>query len=368
MRRRQYQIGAPGQTEYVLATYEDGELHALEGIHRLGKLWEDVCINAPIPLLEKDIPTKVKAYDGMVTIEPIKGSSTGEKIAMFCAAYQKYTGVKYRKGYGDPKLIAGIDITPELLDLYFKNTEWWGKQPKHIRNLVKNYNALLQLQAQPTKKAKAIEFPDEWDKSYESKLKGAQLSAYWKHLRERGLKPQKDAMGNTIKWIKVSAAIALVMILLASCMTPKRVQNYLAKNPQLLPAPEVDTVIETFTLTELDTIYLPEKQTTTEWEWTWGDATDQDSIWHEGSVFDLVETQIEAKDILEITETGHQRKTRFKVVTTVKRDTLYLPDTILVDKPVIKTRTVLVKPRSWTAYIPWGLAVLVLIALLWRKR
>lgn len=365
MRKREYRVSVPGNPDFILATYQDGELYALEGIHKLGQFWESVCINAPIPLQEKDIPHNREHYKGMVLIEKVQGSGTGDKIAMFCAAYKKHLGINYRHNYGDPRLIADIDVTPELLDLYFTNKEWWGKQPKHIRNLAKNYNALLQLQAAPAVKPKAgIEFPDEWDKNFESKLKGNQLTAYWKHLRKLGLKAEKDAMGNTIKWVKITAVLAILIILLGSCMTPKKVQRYLADNPQLLPAPQVDTVFETVTLEEIDTIYLPEKTQTTEWEWSWGDAEDKDSTWYEGSLFDLMETKVTARD----TSINSRPVTKFKVVTTVKSDTLYLLDTVTVEKQVINTRTVIVKPKSWTRYIPWVLGAILIIGLLWQRK
>lgn len=368
MRKRQYKIATPGSKDFILATYEEGELHALEGIHKLGKFWEDVCINAPIPLYEKEISRKLEQFKGLITIEAIKGSSTGEKIAMFCAAYKKHLSISYRRNYGDPKLISQIEVTPELLDQYFKNTEWWGKQPKHIRNLVKNYNALLQLKTKP--KEKAITFPDEWDKQYESKLKTVQLQHYWKHLRSLGFKPEKDAMGNVLKWVKRVSILLIISLLMVGCMTPKRVQQHLAKNPQLLPAPEVDTIYEEIQLIDMDTIYLPESTIEGEWLWEWGNTT-KDSTWYiplDDEFDGKIDMSVTATDTTVITDTGHRKQTKFKVTTVIERDTIYQLDTITIERPVIKTRTVIVKQKSWTTYIPWILFITVLVALLWRRK
>ena len=288
-------------------------------------------------------------------------------MAMFCAAYKKHLNVSYRRYYGDPKRIADIDISAELLDLYFTTTEWWGKQPKSITNLAKNYNALLQLQAKPTANKKGKQYPNEWSKTYESKLKGQELQGYWKHLRSLGLSPKKDAMNNTIDWVKLGLILLILIAGLSSCMTPKRVQRYLADNPQLLPAPQVDTIMDTTTVISHDTILLLPDTTTASWGWTWGDATEQDSTFEVPTDTNdrPATTTVTARD------TTHEGKPRtvFRVRTVIERDTLVLTDTIQVEVLKTNTRTVIVKPKSWTRYIPWAMGLLVLIAIvLWRRR
>lgn len=49
-------------------------------------------------------------------------------------------------------------------------------------------------------KSSAAGFPDHYDRSYESKLQGAGLSAYWAHLRSIGLAPKKNQRGDTLDW------------------------------------------------------------------------------------------------------------------------------------------------------------------------
>lgn len=49
-------------------------------------------------------------------------------------------------------------------------------------------------------KSSAAGFPDHYDRVYESKLQGPGLSAYWAHLRSRGLERKKDRYGNTLDW------------------------------------------------------------------------------------------------------------------------------------------------------------------------
>ena len=44
-------------------------------------------------------------------------------------------------------------------------------------------------------------FPDHWDSNLEKKLQGAELSAYWAHLRSQGLRPKKNRFQVTVDWV-----------------------------------------------------------------------------------------------------------------------------------------------------------------------
>lgn len=44
-------------------------------------------------------------------------------------------------------------------------------------------------------------FPDHWDKTYEAKLQGPELTSYWQHLRTKGLEPLRNRFKTVIDWI-----------------------------------------------------------------------------------------------------------------------------------------------------------------------
>ena len=78
--------------------------------------------------------------------------------------------------------------------------EWWAK-PKSVGNFVKHPNELAVYMAQkPSEIVK--KWPDEWSEGYQAKLSGAELSAWWQHLRSLGQKPIKNRLGKVVKWEK----------------------------------------------------------------------------------------------------------------------------------------------------------------------
>jgi hypothetical protein len=47
-------------------------------------------------------------------------------------------------------------------------------------------------------------FPDHWDRQYETKLHGSELSAYWDHLRSKGLRPKRNRFQVVTDWVPES--------------------------------------------------------------------------------------------------------------------------------------------------------------------
>lgn len=149
-----------------------------------------------IPYVEEEIQIKSKQLGLACEKEIIIAAN--KKIAMFCEVYEKYNKVKYKATRQDGGKIREITITPDILDSYFQSDNFLFKGKHSISNLVRYYN---ELRIEISKKGKSS-FPDSWSRSYAEKLSPDKLQAYWKHLRDLGLKPKKDGVGNTIDWIK----------------------------------------------------------------------------------------------------------------------------------------------------------------------
>lgn len=185
----------------LLATYQNGNLSRIEGFEKVGEFYDSLNFKTIVPYQEKEIQAEFG--------KEVPLSATGQKIALFCRFYKQYLQLNYNVMPADAKKINGVSVDEKLMELYFSNTEWWGKQPKSIANFVKNYNALNQLLNVGKKK----KFPSRYDRLFESKLKGEDLPEYWRYLRSLGYRPKKNKVtGQVIEWVKAKAVVILVLI------------------------------------------------------------------------------------------------------------------------------------------------------------
>lgn len=122
-----------------------------------------------------------------------------QRIALFCAFYEKYKSIKYKVSPADSGKIKLIQITEDLLTAYFSSQNFLFKGKHSISNLTKYYNELRAEMAEAGKS----KHPSFWEKAYELKLKPDEQVDYWRHLREIGLQPKKDRLGNITDWIKI---------------------------------------------------------------------------------------------------------------------------------------------------------------------
>lgn len=129
-------------------------------------------------------------------VEEIQELPANKKVAMFCTAYEKHYGIKYKASRSDGGKISSIKVTPGLLLYYFSSQNFLFKGKHSVSNLVRYYNELnAEIQSHGRTK-----HPDTWSQTYEAKLSPEDLKEYWGHLRSKGLKPVKDRVGNTIEW------------------------------------------------------------------------------------------------------------------------------------------------------------------------
>ena len=149
-----------------------------------------------IPYVEEEIAAKSRQIG--LSCEKQIVIAANKKIAFFCEEYEKYNRIKYKATRQDGGKIKEIKITPEILKAYFESDNFLFKGKHSISNLVRYYNELMM---EMSKKGKSS-MPDSWSKTYAEKLSPTQLTEYWKHLRELGFRPKKDAVGNTIDWVK----------------------------------------------------------------------------------------------------------------------------------------------------------------------
>lgn len=352
MKINQYKITAPGAKDAMIATYIDGELSALEGIQYMGRMWEDIAINAPIPAHETQIQAKQAHYEGLVCIEPCQYETTGEKISLFCRLYRQHRGSTYTVFPADARYIAMVPVSPELLMAYFTNTEWWGKQPKSIRNYASNINEIRQLikpKEEGPKKRRGKEFPNDWDRQYENTLSPTELPAYWAHLRQQGLAPVREN-GQVIKWAKAVVGVIILLLLCSGCLTPERVQRYISKYPNAVEL-QYDTVYQHYIFH--DTLYLPQDSLMAEWEW--GSEPVADTAFSSGrQSIQLIRLRIDTVY-------------RYRIRATLTPDTLLRLDTLPIPCPSGTATVSVARAFPW-----WGwliiIASLLIIKVLWQRK
>jgi hypothetical protein len=245
----------------VIATYVDGHLSELQGIHHIGILWEGIPINAPIPFKETEVEKMASLYDYAIMCRKIETSGTGGKVSAFCSAYKKYTGLSYKVLKGEPQKIEDLKVDETLFELYFTNREWWGKQPKSIRNFATNYNALLQLQAVKAK-GPQHRFPNEPDMEFQKTLPTKEWAKLWKHWRDNGYHPVKGRNGETIGWKKAALLTIcfIVFSLLSGCGLLKKAATSIFTDTTV-----PDTVMVPVEVRVTDTIYLRGDTLITDW-------------------------------------------------------------------------------------------------------
>ena len=254
MKETQFKYTSAIDTDkWVLATYRDGVLFKLHGIHMIGDLWDSIPINKPIPHKEEEVVKMAQLCDYAVTVEKVKETSTGAKVRAFSAAYKDHLGITYKVLKNEPRKLEGIPVDSELLAAYFTSKEWWGNQPKSITNYTRNINNVRQLLA--SKEIPKNDFPDDWSKDYYSSLKPpSKAMDYLKHLYRLGWRFERDKRGE-VKSAKKLAALGLFLLVLSlpSCITIKW-----PKQANIEPVPdsievEVKTVISDTLSIEADT-------------------------------------------------------------------------------------------------------------------
>lgn len=355
MKIKQYTITAPGVQEAMVATYIDGTLSALEGIHHMARMWEDVAINAPIPAKESEITQKQAHYQGLMLISPCTYDTPGQKISLFCRLYKHHRGSTYTVFPADSRAIELVPVTEELVNTYFTNTEWWSKQPKSIRNYCSNINELRQLikpKEEPVVK-RGKKYPDEWDRTYENTLRPTELQGYWQHLRSLGLAPVREN-GTIVRWAKAITTAIILMVLLSSCLTPKRVQRYIQQHPNA-----VDLQYDSVYMHHIfhDTIYLPIDSFTDNWQWELGTP-----------LLDTARIEFHnGRQSIFITRVRVDTFYKYRLRSVIAPDTIPVIDTFYLPCPAGTATVSVARAFPW-----WGWLIIIIASLLiiwlWKRK
>jgi hypothetical protein len=145
---------------------------------------------AMLPYIESDLQP---AYGSMLMTRVEDDSmSKYEKIAMFCEFYKYHRKVNYKAQKEDGGRIGNFKISGELLEVYFKSTEFIFHNKWSIPNLCKYYNELIAEAGKINKPALKITFPNGYSSGFEAECSPYEKFMYHKHLRALGWTSERD--------------------------------------------------------------------------------------------------------------------------------------------------------------------------------
>jgi len=169
----------PGQ---AYAMYENGFLTMLISEFEHPEVREGF-IGEDFPLREFDL-----VHSEVFTANELKPKTVSDKIALFTMLYKRHKGITYRSTKQDRANIVNVSVTEQLLNTYFKATQYPLAGVKSITDYIKHYNEVRDL-AQNGVMVKN-EFPNVYDREWEKRISDnpSKLQRYWQHLRALGWK------------------------------------------------------------------------------------------------------------------------------------------------------------------------------------
>jgi hypothetical protein len=178
---------------YIEVEYIDGIINAVKtALNEPLKEKQFEVFTDKVPMYEKDL-----GQLNLIGLHANRLLATNEKIALFCALYERYKKVKYQVSGADTGKIKLVKLDEAMLDHYFQSDNFLFRGKHSISNLVKYFNELRAECAAPKHK-----YPDYFEKTFQDKLKQGEEKFYWAHLRSIGLEPQKDRFGIVTDWVK----------------------------------------------------------------------------------------------------------------------------------------------------------------------
>lgn len=162
------------------ALYEKGMLS-----YFINELDNDQAVRALFPTIALS-EVAFKSLTG-IKIQELKPKSSSDKIALFIFTWKQHKGTTYRPTKEEKANITNVTVTQELLNTYFKATQYPLAGLKSISDYIRHYNEVRDLarNGTPTKKET---FPDVYDRDFEKMIgdNPEKLTRYRAHLRALG--------------------------------------------------------------------------------------------------------------------------------------------------------------------------------------
>lgn len=74
-------------------------------------------------------------------VKELKINTQKQKIALWCQLYKMRYGNDYKVTQREAGMLKNVQLTQELITLFFNSSEWWAKE-KTIMRITSNYNEL----------------------------------------------------------------------------------------------------------------------------------------------------------------------------------------------------------------------------------
>src|SRR5262245_19114497 len=135
-----YKISIHGVTGAAYAMFENGVLSYF--INEMERTSSMLKIMPHVSMTE----LQFKAHTG-ISIKELKPKSLSDKVALFCPMYNDLKGQPYRAMKEEKANLTHVTVTKELLNTYFKTTDFPLSPTKSMADYVRHYNAIRHIAA-----------------------------------------------------------------------------------------------------------------------------------------------------------------------------------------------------------------------------
>ncbi|MGD1960521.1 MAG: hypothetical protein ACFB2Y_16800 [Fulvivirga sp.] len=148
---------------------------------------EAAIVTKAFPLRLSDLSNLKKVFK----VREIPERTASDKLKLFCMYFKAKRGSTYTANKFERANIKNVVMNSALLEAYFSTDSYPLTYAKTINDYIKHYNHIRDISRNGA--PKKARFPNEYNKDFERRLEGAEISQYWKHLTNLGWK--KNAKG-----------------------------------------------------------------------------------------------------------------------------------------------------------------------------
>jgi hypothetical protein len=193
----------------AILEYVNGVLSCVSDMRGCAAMATEQMVKLPLPATVDDLIAYIHEGNRFYDYTLLKTTTTQQRIAAFCAAYDEATGNKFdvsprlaKKWHDD---FRHVDAAPEVLAFYMQTQTFPIAGPKGIDDYLRHYDAILELMNRD--KVKALN-PDSFPAYFDQKLYNdlgkadpSKLTRYKQHLKGLGYSPKQTNTGHVI-WIE----------------------------------------------------------------------------------------------------------------------------------------------------------------------